>query len=157
MSKLVGDRMPEQVMSALDGASLEDKVGNAYLLVTGDPDGAPRPCMLSAGELLALDSRRLRVALWSGTHTGENLARGGPSLFCFITAGTVLYLRGEARALSGDARNGVEGFEIEVTSVESDAHPGLPVSGGLTFGVEGIDPVELVDRWRSRLATLRGL
>jgi hypothetical protein len=157
MSKLVGDRMPEQVMQALDGASLEDKVGSAYLLVTRDPDGAPRPCMLSAGELLAVDSRRLRVALWPGTHTGENLAGGGPALFCFITAGTVLYLKGEPRALLGDARDGIDGFEIEITSVESDAHPGLPVTGGLTFGVEGIDLGDLVERWRSRLATLRGL
>ena len=90
MSKPIGERMPTDVLAALDGSDLEAEVGRAYLLVTTDPDGAPRPCMVSAGELLAVDDRRLRVALWPGTRTGSNLARGGPVLLCFVAPGTVL-------------------------------------------------------------------
>lgn len=155
MSEPIGDRMPEVVVRALDGTDLEAKVGPAHLLVTSDPDGTPRPCMLSAGEVLALDDRRLRLALWPGTRTGANLARGGSALLCYVTPGTVLYVRGTSRALPGPAVPGMDGFEIEVRSVESDVHPGLPVIGGLTFGVEGMDPGALIERWRSRLATLR--
>src|SRR4029450_7350934 len=53
MAKLLGDRLPETVLRAFDGHDLEAKVGPAHLLVTVDPDGTPRPRMLSAGELLA--------------------------------------------------------------------------------------------------------
>src|ERR687895_2037218 len=155
MSKLIGDRMTEAMVRALDGTDLEAKVGPAQLVVTSDPDGTPRPCMVSAGELLAIDDRRLRLVLWSGTRTGANLARGETALVCYVTAGTVLYVRGPSRALTDLDVRGMDGFEIEVRSVESDVHPGLPVTGGLMFGTEGMDPSALVQRWRSQLTTLR--
>ena len=63
MAKSLGDRLPQTVLRAFDGNDLEAKVGPAHLLVTVDPDGSPRPCMLSAGEVLAPDDRRLRVLL----------------------------------------------------------------------------------------------
>jgi hypothetical protein len=112
--------------------------------------------MLSAGELLALDERRLRVALWPGTRTGANLARGEMALLCFIATGTVLYVRGRPRALrrhTGLVQ--VDAFEIEVDSVEADAHAGLPVTDGITFGMEGVNQADLVGRWRSQLEFLR--
>jgi hypothetical protein len=110
--------------------------------------------MLSAGEILALDDRRLRLALWPGTGTGANLARGGPVLLCYVAPGTVLYVRGTSSALPGSAGSGMEAFEIDVRSVESDSHPGMPVTGGPTFGLEGMDSGRLIERWRSQLAAL---
>src|SRR6187551_3092833 len=77
MSRLLGDTLPDDLVAALDGTGPAGKVGQAYLLVTSDEDGTPRPCMLSAGELLAVDGRRVRLALWSGSRTSANLARGG--------------------------------------------------------------------------------
>jgi hypothetical protein len=155
MSKLIGDRMPEEMVRALDGTDLEAKVGPAHMVLTSDRDGTPRPCMVSAGELLAVDDRRLRLVLWSGTRTGANLARGGTALVCYVTVGTVLYVRGTSRALPDVHVRGMDCFEIEVRSVESDVHPGLPVTGGLRFGLERMDRDSLVERWRSQLATLR--
>jgi hypothetical protein len=110
--------------------------------------------MVSAGEVVAVDDRRLRLALWPGTRTGGNLARVGPVLLCFVLPGTVLYVRGTSRALPGAAAAGMEGFEVEVDAVESDAHAGLLVTGGLTFGVE-TDRAALLERWRSQLGALR--
>ena len=69
MSKLIGDTIPSGLRQELDGEHLETKIGAAYLLVTADDDGTPRPCMLSAGEVLAVDDRRLRFALWKGSRT----------------------------------------------------------------------------------------
>ena len=60
---------PDDLFGALDGRQLAGKVGPAYLLVTSDEDGTPRPCMLSAGEVLAVDARRVRFALWKGSRT----------------------------------------------------------------------------------------
>lgn len=155
MTKPVGDRLPEQVVRAFDGEDLEAKIGPAYLLLTADPDGSPRPCMLSAGEILAVDDRRIRLALWPKTNTSRNLAAGGPALLCFVAPETVLYVRGRPRSLGPSAATRLERFEIEVDSVESDSHTGMPVTQTITFSVGSADPGEVAQTWRRQLADLR--
>ena len=155
MSKLIGDTIPPTLSRALDGEHLEEKIGPAYLLVTADADGTPRPCMLSAGEVLAFDERRLRFALCKGSRTCENLARAERVLFCHIAPRTVLYLRGPARPLTADPALNLDCFELEVESVESDDHVGMPVTTGISFAVERGDPAAVVDAWRRQVAGLR--
>ena len=155
MSKLIGDAIPSDLLQALDGEHLDEKIGPAYLLVTADADGTPRPCMLSAGEVLAVDDRRLRFALWKGSRTCENLARGERVLFCHVAPRTVLYLRGLARSLRAGAGLNLDCFELEVDSVESDDHVGMPVTSGISFAVERGDPAAVVEAWRRQIAGLR--
>jgi hypothetical protein len=155
MSKLIGDTIPSGLRQELDGEHLETKIGAAYLLVTADDDGTPRPCMLSAGEVLAVDDRRLRFALWKGSRTCENLTRGERALFCHVAPRTVLYLRGAARSLTSDPELNLDCFELEVDSVESDDHVGMPVVTGISFAVERGDPAAVVDAWRRQIAGLR--
>lgn len=155
MSTRIGLRLPREVLDALDGAELDRKLGPAHLLVTTDEDGTPRPCMLSAGEVLAVDERALRLALWAGSHTSKNLSRGAPALFCYVAPRTVLYVRGRARRLPDGEGSGLDCFELGVESVESDDHPGMPVISGISFGVEEQDPAEVIDVWKTQLAALR--
>ncbi len=155
MAKSLGDRLPETVLRAFDGHDLEAKVGPAHLLVTVDPDGSPRPCMLSAGELLAVDDRQLRVLLWAGTGTSRNLAGGGPVLLCYVEDAEVVYVKGDPHPLPRQAGGGFERFEIQVRAVETDRHAGLPVTGGITFGVDGGDRAKLARGWERQLAALR--
>jgi hypothetical protein len=154
MSEPIGDRLPEGLREELDGTGLEGKVGPAYLLVTADDDGTPRPCMLSAGEVLAPDERRLRFALWPGSRTSANLARGGRALFCHVAPRTVLYVRGPVRRLDAGPDVRLECFELEVDSVETDDHAGMPVTSGITFAVERGEPARVVEAWRRQLAGL---
>jgi hypothetical protein len=155
MSKLLGDTIPSDLLGELDGEGLEHKLGPAYLLVTPDEDGTPRPCMLSAGEVLAIDGRRLRFALWAGSRTCGNLARGARALFCHVAPRSVLYVRGRTRPLTTDPDVNLECFELEVDSVESDEHAGMPVTSGISFAVERGDPAAVVDAWRRQIAALR--
>jgi hypothetical protein len=155
MSRLIGDTLPDELLVALDGTDLAGKVGPAYLLVTSDEDGTPRPCMLSAGETLALGGKRLRFALWHGSRTGVNLARGGRALFCHVAPRTVVYVRGPVRALDAGPDLDLDCFELEVDSVESDDHAGMPVTTGITFAVERDDPTMVVAAWERQLAGLR--
>jgi len=155
MSKLIGDTLSKDLVEALDGTGLQAKVGPAYLLVTSDEDGTPRPCMLSAGELLAVDGRHLRLALWRGSRTCANLARGGNVLFCHIAPGEVVYVRGPVRTLVPDPGLNLDCFELEVASVESDDHAGMPVTTGITFAIERDDPAVVVAAWERQLAGLR--
>ncbi|HXF36502.1 MAG TPA: pyridoxamine 5'-phosphate oxidase family protein [Actinomycetota bacterium] len=155
MSEPLGDRLPPEILRAFDGEDLERKVGPALLLVTTDEDGTPRPCMLSAGEVLAPDDRRLRVALWPGTRTARNLSRGSRVLLCFVAPGAVLYVKGTARPLGPSASPPLERFEVAVEAVESDRHAGMPVTQGIAFAVEGRDVARVVEAWRRQLAALR--
>lgn len=155
MSRLIGDTLPDDLVAALDGTGLADKVGPAYLLVTSDEDGTPRPCMLSAGETLAPDEKHLRFALWRGSRTCANLERGGRALFCHVAPRTVVYVRGPVRALAADPDLNLDCFELEVDSVESDDHAGMPVTTGIAFAVERDDPAVVVEAWERQLAGLR--
>lgn len=154
MSKEIGDRLPAEIVEALDGDRLDQKIGPAHFLLTADEDGTPRPCMLSAGELLALDERRLRVALWPRTRTAANLARGGRAVLCYVVPGSVLYVRGTATRIDADG-SPLECFELRVESVESDGHAGMPVTSGIEFGIERGEPARIVEAWRRQLAPLR--
>ncbi len=153
LSSWVSTTLPRSVVEAFSGNDLQQKVGLAYLLVTTDPDGTPHPCMLSAGEILAVDDTRIRVALWPATRTAANMARGSRTLLCFVADHSVLYIAGTPRSMPSAGR--LERFEIEVTSVNADVHEGMPVNTGIRFDVEGLSLEQLVRMWSEQIDSLR--
>jgi hypothetical protein len=112
--------------------------------------------MLSAGEVIAVDYARLRVALWPTSQTAANLSRGSTALLCFVIENTLLYVRGRSRGLGRSEASGLEGFEIRVESVESDTHRGMPIREGITFTLEGISATDVCKRWAIQISGLRG-
>jgi hypothetical protein len=154
VAKHLGNRLPQEVLSAFNGEGIESKIGRAYLLVTPDEDGTPRPCMLSAGEILAVDDGHLRVMLWPSTTTSNNLARGVRTLFCYIAPGTVIYAKGVSKPIGPGAGSKLERFEITIDAVESDVHQGMPVKETVVFGVEGMDTAKVASEWRRQLEIL---
>jgi hypothetical protein len=155
MSDFIGEHLPREVLSAFNGEELLSKIGLAYLIVTVDPEGTPRPCMLSMGEILAIDDSHLRLAIWRGTHTDANLAAGSPVLMCYVEDRLVLYIRGQTRLLCEDQEASQTYYELEVSSVERDDHPGMPVVDTIRFSVEGASLDETVGEWEERLKRLR--
>jgi hypothetical protein len=154
VSKHLGNRLPEEVVEAFDGDNIEEKIGRAYLLVTADEDGTPRPCMLSAGEILVPDDRHIRVMLWPNTNTSRNLARGGRVLFCYIAPRAVIYAKGWAKSLGPGPESKLERFELRIDAVESDVHQGMPVKETVVFEVEGMDTSKVASEWRRQLEIL---
>jgi|SRR5579863_8500010 hypothetical protein len=157
MSTEIGDRLPESVVLAFDGERLREKIGLGYLLVTADPDGTPRPCMLSCGEVLAVDDRRLRMALWAGTHSSANLSRGAPCFFCYIAPGSVLYVNGTPSNIGALEQHHVECYDLLVSSVQSDDHPGMPASDTFRFVVTDRSVDSVASEWEERLWAMRSL
>ncbi|MBI4299064.1 MAG: pyridoxamine 5'-phosphate oxidase family protein [Chloroflexi bacterium] len=157
MSKNLGERLPYKIQEAFNGRDLGEKLGLAYLVITSDPDGTPHPAMLSMGEILALDDRRLRLALWQGTRTGANLERGSPFVLCFVgEEDAVFYVKGSPKALPTEGRaRGFQCFECQVDSVESDAHKGLPVTHGLRFHCPDDERPRVLDLWERTMQALR--
>lgn len=142
------DVLPPELLRALDDERLDATDHSAYLLVTTDPGGEPRISMLSAGEVIACDEQSLRVALWQGTRTAANLARGGTALFGMVVPGRVVYVRTEPSRLLVPEAADLECFELTVTGVKSDMHAGMPVTSGITFRVEERDRAATVAAWQ---------
>lgn len=155
MSVRVGDRLPDTILRALDGRDLANQLGSAYLVITVDSDGRPRPCMLSAGELLAVDVRTLRAYLWPGTQTAGNLAARRRMLLCYVAPHTVYYVYGSPHELPAGETGGPGRFEITVESVYSDLHKGMPVRNGIVFGLEDADSADVLAGWQLQLDQLR--
>jgi len=155
MSQITGAEVPDRVARLFDGRDLAGKLGLGFLLVTVDPDGRPRPCQLSAGEVLVTGSRAVRLGVWAGTSTARNLAAGSAVLVCVIVPGTVCYLRGRARPLQVPEELRLAGFELAVESAETDSHPGLPVTSGIRFEVTDPDPGTVLAGWADQLAAIR--
>lgn len=140
------DLLPDELVRALDDTALADAEQPAFVLVTGDEDGAPRISMVSAGELLVRDERTLRVALWRGTRSAANLARGGIALIGAVSPGSVIYVRVRPDRLVVTEAAELECFQLTVTEVRADVHVGMPVASGITFRAEAHD--QAVTDWR---------
>lgn len=152
MAKPIGDRLPEDMVRRFAGTEPEALLGIAYPLITVDDSGAPRLNMISAGELLSVGDRALRIALWPGTRTGANLAAGRPALVCVVEPGSVRYIRGTAARLT--APGTADCFELTVTAVESDSHDGMPVATPITFTAVRPNRAEVLATWRAQLTAL---
>jgi hypothetical protein len=46
-------------------------------------------------------------------------------------------------------------FELEVTGVESDVHPGMPVTQPIAFRTTDRTPRQVAEGWRRQLEALR--
>jgi len=143
--------IPASVRGLFETSDLEGRFGLAYELVTVDEDGWPRVAMLSHGEIEST-SDSIRVALWSGTTTGKNLAAGRPALLSVVSDGSVCYLSGRARRLRSGS--GLDAFEVIIERVRMDSHEGFRVRSPITYDAEDGDRSAAVAQWRRQLEIL---
>jgi hypothetical protein len=71
-----GKDLPTEVADYLDGTDLLAKT-QALRLSTNDQEGWPRASLLSAGDMLALPSGRIRFVIHPSSGTTTNLLRDG--------------------------------------------------------------------------------
>jgi len=155
MSTVVGTTLPGPVLDVLAPEESLRPEGQCIVLVTVDPDGQPRPCLLSVGELLAMDDRRLRTAVWQTSRTTANLDRGSPALLVVAAPPDAFHIRTLPRRLPDAPPSPLARFELDVISVEVDGHDGLPVTQPMWFAAkDGYGP-EVLAMWRRQHASLR--
>jgi hypothetical protein len=162
MARAVGSSLPAPLLERLRGDDLAARVGIAVLILTTDGTGWPHPAMLSYGELVALDSRRVRLAVRRASGTAENLRRSRRITFCFVEPNMAYYVKA-AVGLPQDLLRGfpdLVGFEARVETVladeaRADSEPGVAILDGVRFSVGR--PAEAVVRdWQSLVDSLRG-
>ncbi len=147
------DRVAD-ALALIDGTGLEERVGEAFILTTTSAEGWPHIALLSAGEVVAVDDRELRIALWPNTAATRNLEENGKALLAIIGEHRCLYLRLLCRRgpdiPSGSGRLAVFTCSIE-SAVEDEVGYAL-IIGGVTFEVTDS---AVIDRWRQTVGALR--
>ena len=160
MSRDLGNELPETLLMLLDGHSLPARLGKAILISTVDAKGWAHPALLSYGEIVAVDARRLRLALYGSSGTSGNLRRSGHLTLCFIEEGMAYYVKAQAVEQQSVALpSGLARFEATVERVledqaRKDLEPGARITCGIEFDA-GKQASEQLAAWASILHALR--
>jgi hypothetical protein len=145
--------MPKAVERYLDGTDLLAKT-QALRLSTIDADGWPHAALLSAGDMLALPSGRIRFALFPQSATTANLLRDGRFTLTVAFDSGMWELKLVARALSPSSPQvPLALFEAELDAARLHTAAFADVSGGISFALH--EPDAVLPRWQRQIATLR--
>jgi pyridoxamine 5'-phosphate oxidase-like protein len=162
MTRPVGDALPDVLLSLLDGRDLPGRMGKAILIATTDARGWPHPALLSYGEVVALDRRRIRLATYRESTTSGNLRRDGKLTLCLIEAGMAYYIKALALAKRDPmtAHAHLASFEAVVEAIlqdqaREDLEPGTGLTAGISFCIERSEGEVLRD-WHAVQDGLRG-
>ena len=157
MPRSLGRALPADLAAALDGRELAARVGDTYLLATTSESGWPHVAMLSAGEVLADGETELRLGLWPGTHTTQNLVRTGRGLLVAVRPPSTYSVRLRCRALGEVAVEDrrLAAFEAAIEEVLEDVVGYARVTEAIRF--ELVDPPRVLGHWEAAVAALRSL
>ncbi len=156
MARSLGFALPPGIAELLDGTDLAARQGLTLLLVTAEPEGWPHVAMLSVGEIVALDPRVLRIALWLDSTTARNLTRTERALLTLVADGSGYNVRVRAQR-GADLDFGAEGklasFVLRVDEVLEDVAEYATLTSGVRFRLHQPDMV--LPRWRRTVDALR--
>jgi hypothetical protein len=161
VSRALGNSLPNVLFDLLSGRELAARMGQAILITTTDAAGFPHPALLSFGEVVAVDHRRVRLALYRTSGTSGNLRRNGKLTLCLIGAGMAYYIKTAAREQQGRLEGFPELARFEATvemvladQAREDLEPGARITGGITF--DAGRPVEdALQSWQAVVDDLR--
>ncbi len=146
--------MPPAVLSVFAPEARHRPEGQCVILVTVDPDGQPRPCLLSVGEMLAIDDRTLRAVVWKDSTTTANLDRGRPMLLMVAAPPDVFHVRASPSRLPAAPMSSLARFQLAVSTVEVDAHAGMPVTHPMWFAARPDLAATVLATWSEQLDAL---
>jgi Pyridoxamine 5'-phosphate oxidase len=142
-----------QVARYLDGTDLLAKT-QALRLSTVDAAGWPHASLLSAGEMLAMPSGRIRFVVFPQSATSANLARDGRVTLTLSLGGGMCELRLRARRITNASSEvPLAFFEAEPEAARIHVAPYAAVTSGITFALH--EPQVVLARWQRQIAALR--
>jgi hypothetical protein len=145
--------LPAQVARYLDGTDLLAKT-QALRLSTVDAEGWPHASLLSAGDMLAMPSGRIRFVVFPQSATTANLARDGRVTLTLSLGGGMCELRLRARRLADTSSEvPLAFFEAELETARMHVAPYAAVTSGITFALH--EPQAVLPRWQRQIAALR--
>lgn len=156
MTRSLGSELPEPLHAALAAEDPADGDGLTIGLLSVREDGWPHLALLSVGEVVALDRRRLRLALWPGSTATHNLTERGRATLAAVleeTSFTVRIAVEGAGELSTPLAGILARFEAQVTEAGADVAPYAVLESGIRFRLP--DPDDVLPRWAEVRAALR--
>ena len=157
MPRSLAPELPASVLDLFSGQDLHTRVGLTVQLLTTDEAGWPHMAMLSVGELVADNARRLRAALWLTSSSTRNLEREHRALLAIVHDGAGYYVRLTARRgpdldMGDDGRLATVALDIE--DVQEDVVNYATLTSGIGFTLH--QPDQVLARWQRTIAALRG-
>ena len=155
MSRIEGKELSPDLLALLDGTDLDTKVGETMLLLTVSENGWPHLAMLSVGELLATRPDEVRMALWKGTTTGDNLRRTSQGTLALVYRGAGHYIELEVTGTTGlqVGTKTLDYFSCAVTKALTDVVGYATLTTGIRFELPRREDV--VSRWERTVAAIR--
>lgn len=157
MTRRLGEELPEQLYRSLSSDDPAGHEGLTLLVLSVGEDGWPHQAMLSVGEVVALDRRRVRLALWPQSTTTRNLTGRGQAVLTAVLdhVGYVARLRvSQSGELETPRAGTLARFDGRVEEVKEDVVPYAVLESGIRFRLTGRDDV--LARWAEVRAALRG-
>jgi hypothetical protein len=155
MPRSLGPRLPAEVRALLDGTDLPAREGQTFLLITAPRDGWPHVAMLSVGEVFAPEESEVRLALWPGSQTTQNLTAGELALLMIVTSGAAYYARLRCHRLTdGSIRERPRAlFSARVDEVFQDVVDYAEITSGIAFRLP--DRERVLAAWTESVEVMR--
>jgi hypothetical protein len=145
--------LPTQVAEYLDGTTLLAKT-QALRISTVDVEGWPHAALLSAGDMLAMPSGRIRFIVFAQSTTTSNLIRDSRLTITLSLDDGMCELRMRCHRLSHSSPDALLAFfEAELVEVRIHKAPYATVSGGITFVLH--EPQSVLQRWQKQVDAMR--
>jgi hypothetical protein len=147
------DTLPPEIARYLDGTDLLAKT-QALRISTVDAEGWPHASLLSAGDMIAMPSGRLRFAVFGESTTTANILDDGRVTLTLSYDGGMGEVRLVCHRLKGSAAfASLVFFEGELVASRFHRAPYATVSSGVTFELH--DAQAVLPRWQQQIEALR--
>ena len=141
--------------------SLRGHFGRVIPVVTVDAAGFPHPALLSYGEVVALEARRIGLATYADSTTTNNMRQNGRLTLLLVEPEGTYYIKGTVRERPGGLPgfSGLAHLEMRVKQVlenatRSDVEGEVRIASGIRFGPEP-GGAALLQQWETLIAALR--
>jgi hypothetical protein len=135
MSQVLGNELTADLMSRLDGRTVESYEGKIIPIFTVDEYGWPHPALLSYYEMVAKNPRTIDMALWKNSSTANNLRQSGKVTLMMSDHSLNYYLKGTVIQTEAEMSGtpAVSRFRVTLEQVIEDQEPNAQITSGLTY------------------------
>jgi hypothetical protein len=146
------DEWPPELRALFDGALDGAPEGFTLSLCGVDDAGRVRTALLSAGEVLAPDARRLCFALWPTSRTAQAVAASARATITFVFGDAFYQVQLDARRVPLEDVP-LACFVGTIATGEAQRVGYARLTGGITFELPDSETVRV--RWRGQLDWLK--
>ena len=140
MSRLVGNKLPEELYRRLSGSNLNLHKEKAIVVCTVDAGGWPHPAILSYFEVVAKDEHNIRLAIYKSTTAVKNIRQNGKLTLQIIDQRLAYYIKGTAEVLvdemncsPGNSKLNLRVEHVLADEANEEFEPGAYITSGITY------------------------